>query len=41
MKEFTTIVSGKLLKAKCDENLSLQAEWLLQTVKKLGEKKVV
>lgn len=39
MKEFTTTISGTLLKAKCDENLSLQAEWLLQTIKEIGERK--
>lgn len=38
MKDFTTKISNKNLIARCDENFSAQADWLLQTVKEIGEK---
>jgi hypothetical protein len=38
MKNFTTKISNKNLIARCDENFSAQADWLLQTVKEIGEK---
>jgi hypothetical protein len=38
MKDFTADVLNKNLVVRCDENFSAQADWLLQTVKEIGEK---
>jgi hypothetical protein len=38
MRDFTTKFLNKNLIVRCDENFSAQADWLLQTVKQIGEK---